>query len=568
MRNAQSWFRVAGRFLVLGVVAWTAACGRDEEGKEDTGKARPATEQVERGGTAILAELQDMDKPLPFVYESALDGDMVDVMYMALLRGSWRDGRQVFLTSHDSPMALAWHWEYVGPDSTAIRYRMRSGLRWSDGQPITARDVVWTYDMVRDPRVASPRQDYTENIDSVRAENDSTVVFHFKRRNPEMLYHSGLPIAPRHAFEGANPAEFRTHPRLANPGNGNLVVSGPFMIGSWARGQQVVLVPNPHFPVRPNLDQIVIRVIPDPTTRLVELQTEKVDFTRPIPHDQIPRLRQQTPHIRFEREQKRNYDYIAYNPRRVEAFADPEIRRALGLAIDVPAIIRALRMEEYSVPGSGPYAPIFRDLYDPQRMRPLPYDTAQARRILESKGWRDTDGDGILDRNGRPFRFTLVTNTGNQRRTDVQQIVQQQLRRIGVDVQLQQIEFNTFQDRLINKNFEAALGNWGVGLSADLSELWGEDSPFNFVSYRNPEVTRLFEQALSQPTSELANPYWRQAAELIARDQPYTWLYYFDQVDGVNNRLKGMKIDTFGSYQNAWEWWIPRDQQRARTTVR
>jgi peptide/nickel transport system substrate-binding protein len=551
MRHAQTWIRRAALALVLSAVA--AACGDREGGEAPKAGAEKGRGGVQRGGTAIMAELSDIDKPHPLVFEGIVDADMVDVMYMPLLRSAWRDGRTVYLTSHDSPMALAWHWEYANPDSSAIRFRMRSGLKWSDGQPITARDVVWTYEMAGDPRVASPRQDYLLQIDSVRAENDSTAVFHFKRRYPDMLYHSGLPIAPRHAYEGSDPAQIRTHPRLTRPDSSNQVVSGSFMIGSWRKGQQVTFVPNPHFTVRPNLDRIVVRVVPEPTTRLVELETGQVDFARPIPADQVQRIRTQAPDVRFEYEQKRYYDYIAYNPRTFEPFADPEIRRAMGMAIDVPALIRALQMERVAVQASGPYPPIFKNLYDPQRMPPLPYDTAQAKRILASKGWRDSDGE--------PFRFTLLTNSGNQRRSDIQQIVQQQWKRIGVDARLQQLEFNTFQDRTREKQFQAVVGNWGVGLSPDLTELWGKTTPYNYVSYENPRVTQLFEQARTQPTEALATQYWKAAAEQIARDQPYTWLYYFDQIDGVNNRLQGIKIDTYGAYQNAWEWWVRGGQR-------
>lgn len=559
MRHAQTWIRRAA--LALVVATATAACGdAGEGGGDDKAGAAPKADGVRRGGTAVLAELSDMSKPLPFLYEGNVDADLGDIMYMPLLRTEWRDGRAVYVTSHDNPMAIAWHWEYAGPDSSAIRYRMRSALKWSDGRPLTAHDVVWTYRMTADPRVASPQQSYAEHLDSVQAENDSTVVFHFKQRYPEMLFHSGLPIAPRHAYEGADPAQLRSHPRLLTPDSGNLVVSGPFMIGSWRKAQQVSFVRNPHFPVRPNLDQIVVRIIGENTTRLVELQRGAIDFTRPIPHDQIPRLRTQVPDLRFERERQRSYDYIAYNPKAMDAFADPEVRRALSLGIDARGLIRALQMEDFATPAAGPYAPIFRDLYDPRRTPPLPYDTVQARRILDAKGWRDTDGDGIREKDGKPFRFTLLTNAGNPRKADVQQIVQQQLRRVGVDVQLQQLEFNTFQQRQLGQEYEAVLGTWIVGLSADITALWGEGTPQNIVAYRNPKVAQLFQQALSQPNEQAAAPYWRAAAEQISRDQPYTFLYFFDQVSGLRDRLQGVKIDTYGAYQNAWEWWVRSDQ--------
>jgi len=555
--------RTAPALVALGGLV-AAGCGGDRGAGEGMAKGRSdGGETPVAGGTAIVAQISDIDKPLSIIYEGNVDGDVSDIMYMALLRGSWKDGKAVYLTSHDSPMSLAWHWEYAGPDSASIRYRMRSGLRWSDGEPITARDVVWTYDMIRSPRVASPRQDFVQQLDSVVAENDSTVVFHFARQYPEMLFHSGLPIAPRHAYEGTPPEQIRSHPRLLRPDSGNLVVSGPYMIGSWRRGQQVTLVRNPHFPVREHLDQIVLRVIPESATRTIELQTGRVDIARPIAADQVPQIRAQAPNVRFEAEEKRNYDYIAYNPRALDAFADPEIRRALGMAIDVEAMIRALQMEEIAVPAGGPYSPILTQVYDPKRTPPLAYDPEQAMRILESKGWRDTDGDGIREKNGRPFRFTLLTNSGNQRRADIQQIVQQYWKRIGVDVRLQQMEFNSFQSRIFDKNFEAALGNWSVGLSPDLTALWAKGTTYNYVSYDNPRVFELFRQALEQPTEEEAAPYWMAAADLISKDQPYTFLFYFDQLSGVSDRIRGMKVDTYSAFQNVWEWWIPQDRQGA-----
>lgn len=556
MRN--EWMRGAAG---LALAALLGACG----GGDGAGQARTADEipeEAERGGTVVFAELSDMSKPNPLVMESSLDGDLSDIMYMTLLRGAWRDGRLVYLTAEESPMAMAWHWELTGPDSASLRYYMRSDLKWSDGEPITAEDVIFTYDLLDDERVASSYQEYAEHIDSVTAENDSTVVFHFDRRYPEMRFHSGLGIIPEHVYNGADPSQLRTHPRLVDPDSGSLVVSGAYMVGSWNKGERLTLVPNPHFEPAPNLDRIVIRVIPEATTRLIALQRGEVDFMRPIPFDQVALLRQQDSDVRFETEDKRSYDYISYNPRTVEAFANPRVRRALGLAIDKQGIISALQMDEFAVPAGGPYSPIFADLYDPEQQAPLPHDPERAREILEAEGWVDTDGDGIREKDGRPLAFTLVTNTGNSRRADVSQIVQRQWREVGADVRLQTLETNTFFERLREKEFEAALAGWNVGLSPDLSGLWSPDSPFNFVSYEDPETSRLIEQALSQPTEEAARPFWKAAAARIVQAQPYTWLYYFDQVDGVRERLRGIEVDTYGAYQNSWEWWIPRDRQR------
>jgi peptide/nickel transport system substrate-binding protein len=549
--------RAAGA-AALALLLALPACGRD---RAAPGGGNGGGGEPEPGGTAVVAELGDMSLPMPLVWEGALDSDLADVMYMGLTRGAWRDGRMVFLTSDHSPMALAWHYEYLPPDSTALRFHMRSGLLWSDGAPITARDVVWTYRATADPRTASPRQSNTAQIDSVVAENDSVVTFHFARRYPDMLFDAGLQIAPAHVWESVDPAGIRRDPAFGRPQE--LVVSGPFRIGAWRPNEQVTLVRNEHFGTPAHLDRIAIRIVPETTTRIVELRTGNVDLARGIPFDQVAALREQAPNVHFEKEEGRYWEYVAYNPRTVPAFADAEVRRALGMAVDAEAIIRALRMEEFTTPASGPYPPIFADLYQPDRLPPVQADPDGARRLLEARGWRDTDGDGIREKDGRPLRFTLTTNAGNQRRADVSIMLQRQWREVGADVRLQQLELNTFTSRLTGRTYEAALGSWGVALGPDIAPLWMPDSPFNIVSYGDAGVHELLQRAAAAPTAEEATPLWQEAAARIAADHPYKWLYYYDVLSARNDRLRGLRVDTYGAYQNTWEWWIPRDRRRA-----
>ena len=553
--------------LLFCLLALAAACGEGGRPAADgSDTARSGGGGPERGGTAVTAELADMEKPMPVVYQSDFDGDLIDILYMGLTRGQWRDGRLAYLTSNESPMAMAWHWEYVGPDSASIRYRMKSGLKWSDGEPITAHDVVWTYRMFAAPEAASPRQEDVATVDSVAAEDDSTVVFHFERRSPEMLFVTSIPIAPRHAYEAAGARGLRTHPALSDPTK--MVVSGPFRIGEWRPGTQITLVPNERFSVRPHLDRLVVRIIPETTTRLVELQNGTVDFVRNIPFDQVEPLKSRAPNLRFQSIEKRFWEYVAYNPRRGPPFDDARTRRALGMAVDVPGIIRALGMEEFTEPAAGPYPPIFRDLYDPRRMRPLRHDPDSARALLEAAGWRDTDGDGVREKGGKRLSFTLLTNSGNARRADVSTILQQQWKAVGADVRLRQMEFNTVQERQFESHdFDALLGSWAVPLSPDFSPMWAPESPYNFVAFRDTGAMALIDRARAEPTPERANPLWRAAAERIVAAQPYTWLYYYDIVVGINDRLKDTRIDTFGGYQNVWEWWIPRDRQGRRGTA-
>jgi peptide/nickel transport system substrate-binding protein len=528
--------------LILLVMLVSSACGSDGD------------RNAYRDDTVTILSLADISKPMPFISETVLDGGVVGQMYMAILWGKWEDGRLHARTADQNALALAKSYEFFGPDSTSLRYHLRGDVRWSDGVPLTAHDAVWTIETRGDPRVASPRRDYNRFIEGVVAEDDSTLVVHFSRRYPEMLAHSATEVAPRHVFEGSDPANLRSHPALTRPEGGNLVVSGPYMIGEWRRGQRVILVPNPEFHPQPNIPRVVFQVIPEETTRLIEFQTGNADVLQ-LPYDKVDLIQQSVPDMRIEVRRGRLYDYIAYNPLAHPALADPQVRRALGLAIDREGMIRALSMEGFAEPAGSDFSPIQTLHYDPVAQAPLPFDPDEAARILDDRGWIPGP-DGIRVKEGRPLRLVLSTNAGNQRRADIGQIVQQAWSRIGVDTQLQTRESNTFFDALNRKEFEAAIAGWSIGLFVDMTSLWDGESLFNFTSFDDPEVSRIMQEAMAQPTEEGAAPYWREAAARIVEEQPYSWLFYMDAPVGVRGRVQDTIIDTLGELQNLHEWRI------------
>ena len=529
-------------FLAAGLIAVLAGCG---------GGDGPAG--AERGGQVVIAEGADLDKPLGLVSASALDAAIGGMLYMTMLGSRWENGELIYQTADDNPLALARSYEFFGPDSTSLRYHMRSDVRWGDGRPVTAEDAAWTLRAQGNELVASPRQDYNREIRDIVVEDDSTLVIHFNRRYAEMFFHTAGDVAPRHLYEDTDLSQLRSHPALTDPVN-SLVTNGPFRLIQWTRGQSVVLERNPDFEPQPILDRIIFRIIPEEATRIIELQTGRIDMTQ-VPFHYVEEIRR-SDRIRIEKQEKRSSESIQYNPRSHAFLADPEIRRALGLAIDKEAMIAGLEMDEFAVPAGGPYPPIFRNLYDPQGQAPLPFDTMEARRILESKGW--TPGpDGILTNDGVRFSFQVLTNGDNRRRVDIAQILERQWRQLGIDTQIQTLEFNTVIERTTARDFDARIGGWNVGLSADLYQLWGDvNLPFNYVSYDNAEVRRLMNVAVDQPTEDEANEYWKQAAAMIVADQPYTWLFYYDTPYGVSNRVKGTRIDTLSPYQESWAWYI------------
>ena len=194
----------------------------------------------------------------------------------------------------------------------------------------------------------------------------------------------------------------------------------------------------------------------------------------------------------------------------------------------------------------------------------LGYDPAAAKRLLAEAGWRDRDGDGVLeDSAGRPFRFVLLTAQGNQERKDAMEMVQSDLRGIGVDVRTRVVEFNTLVAQTSDpkrRDFDAVLFGWLPEFRVDDSDILsceGRDQPMRLAGYCDPEVNALLDSLARIPDRARSLPLWRRYQEIIARDQPFTFLYYPRRLEGVSRRLRGVHPDSRGDFVGVERWWIP-----------
>lgn len=508
------------------------------------------------GGRIVIGESTDISTLLPVIAGSQLDAEVGAQLYLSLNQARLEDGELDYFAGD---LALAEDWQLT-PDSVTLIYDLRDDARWSDGEPVDAGDVVFTFELVRVPEIASPYGTVWERLDSVTIPAEGFVAFHFKRRYPGMLYDTGIGIVPEHIFREhiSDQATLAGHPTLVDPAAG-LVVSGPYRVAERAPGERLVLERNPRAVAAPATDTIVFRILPDPMTRLIELRNGALDVAGPLPLAQADELAED-PGLRVEIVEDRFYDYIAWNGAAFAPFADTEIRRALSLAIDRRGVLEGLGIETFADPAAGPFPPILTGLADPE-LEPDPYAPDSARAILERKGWSDRDGDGVLDRDGERFRFTLLTQAGNARRESAAEIIQAGLAAIGIEMRIRSLEFNTlmsaaFQDR----NFEALLSGWQVGLQPDdiVGFFWPADHPYNFTGYSSAALDTIIPRAQAAATGEEAAPHWRAAARVIADAGPYAFLWFYDDAEGVSERVRDTRIDTYGIYQNLHQWRIDR----------
>ena len=448
-------------------------------------------------------------------------------------------------------LARSWDWS---ADHKTLTFHLRDDVVWSDGVPVTADDVRWTWQAQMSRDVVWEGADSKQWITDVEAVDPHTVRFHFSRVYFKQLLdaNEGL-ILPKHAWEKLPFSEWR---KSGDWFKQHLVVDGPFTIGSWQPQQQVVLQRNERYYEKglPRLDRVVMRLVPSQSAGLTQLLNGELDFLPQIAPGDVKRV-QAAPQLQLIAYWFNVYVAVGWNNEN-PLFQDPEVRRALTLGIDRQTIVDTLL---------GPYgrvadSPVLTMVWAHDKsLKPWPYDPAEARRILAAKGWRDTDGDGVLDKGGRPFSFELLTNAGNQLRTDATVMIQGQLKQIGVQAVPRQVEFNTLMSQTTQGRFAAAILGFTMDTSLDLRSNFHSRSIVegaNYVRYRNPEMDRLIEQAASQPEMLAEKPYLDQIQQLVHREQPVTFLWESQRLTAVNKKVKDVRPTLAFSFFNLKEWWV------------
>jgi peptide/nickel transport system substrate-binding protein len=412
--------------------------------------------------------------------------------------------------------ALAESWKVEDGQEPRITFSLRKGGRWHDGKEFTAHDVKFTYDKIMDEKTNTVRRSDYELVKAAEVLDPYTFRVTYKQPFSPGLETWSMGIIPKHLLEkeDINTTSFNRKP----------VGTGPFRFVEWVTDEKIVVEANPdYFEGKPGLDRIIYRIIPETSLSEMELLTKGIDYYGVLPHQY--RRMSEVPFLNIYSQPGFSYTYLGYNLKN-PLFQDKRVRQAFTHAINREEIVQYV-LYGFGTVISGPF-PSHLWYYNPN-VKPLPYDPRKARELLSEAGWKDGDGDGILDKDGKPFRFNLITNSGNEIRRDVGVLVQRQLRELGVDVTFETYEWSVFLKNFINaRHFDACILGWGLSPDPDGYMIWHSsqiEKGFNFISYRNPEADRLWEEGRKEYDVEKRRQiYWR-LHELIAEDQPYTFLY-------------------------------------------
>jgi len=522
--------------LGLGVAAAVLA---GTAGGPASGPAAPAPRRL------VIGVRGDVTSLNIYTAASAFDQEISDLLYprLAYEEDDFRQGPPTFRAG------LASSWDRSA-DGTRLTFHLDPRATWSDGRPITADDVLLSHRAASSPDVAWAGIDVKEYVKAVDAPDPRTVTYRFARPYPyELMDAVEGNILPAHVFEQAPLAEWPKRAFLEAP-----VAGGPFLLKRYERGSLIELARNPAYfraPL-PRLDSVVFRVIPDDETLLNELLSGGIDVMENVPPGAAARVLE-SPRLRLVPVPDLSYTFICWNTAR-PLFSDPRVRRALTLAIDRDAIIEGL------LPGAGRPAagPVLSFLWarDPD-LKPLPFDPDAARRLLEEAGWKDRDGDGLIDRDGRPFRFDLEVDQASGQRTAVARMVGACLRKIGVEAAPRPFESGTFVARHEAHEFDAFVGSWRESTKVDLKSNFHSASRatgYNYGGYSVPELDRLIDRARAERDPATARTLWIAAQRLIVRDQPYTFLFERDRLHAVPRNLRLVGAGPRSLYAGLEEW--------------
>jgi len=456
-----------------------------------------------------------------------------------------------------------------------IVFHLRPDVKFHDGHIFDAHDVQFTFEALMNPKNLSPRIADYEPVKHVEVVNPLTVRVVYKRLYSPAIGTWGIGILPQHLLNkkvlarearrlGKDPDTFSIRQSAFNR---QPVGCGPFKFKRWKSDQYIVLDRFDTYWEGPaNYKNYTFRIIPDLLTQEMEFYAGTID-SYPVPPHQVARLKDD---IRFQSFSGTSfgYSYIGYNQRR-EPFNDVRVRRALSMAIDVNKIIKYVLYNQ-GERITGPFVKQT-DFYD-HGIKPLPYDPSGAQKLLESAGWKQ-NAQGWLEKNGKRLQFTLITNSGNDLRKAILSIAQDAWKQIGIDVRTDLLEWSVFiQERVDKADFDALILGWQMGIEPDLYQIWhsSQTHPYqlNFVGFKNKEADDLIIKIRQEYDHQKQVEYCRRLHEIIARENPYTFLYVskwtalldkrivikeFDNKQNVvYKKIKPTKTGSFSFHFNKW----------------
>jgi len=500
------------------------------------------------GDAIIVGSIGDASNLIPILASDSASHDIAGLVYNGLVKYN-KDLKLV------GDLAESWD---ISPDGLTITFHLRKNVKWQDGKPFTSDDVLFTYKTTIDPQTPTPYAGDFMMVKKVECPDRYTIRVTYDKPFAPALGSWGSAILPKHLLTGT--------PITKSPLSRHPIGTGPYIFDKWITGEKIVLHANPnYFEGRPYIDRYIYRIIPDMATMFMELQNGTIDEMGLTPLQ----YKRQTNTPFFKKNFRKykylsfSYTYLGYNLKE-PLFKDKRVRQAISYAIDKKEIVEGVLFGLGKV-ATGPYKP--GTWYYNPKVKHYPYNPEKAKKLLEACGWKKNSKDGLLYKNGRPFTFTIITNQGNNSRMKTAEIIQWRLRMVGIEVKIRTIEWASFIRQFIDKRrFQAVILGWTTGQDPDLFDIWHSSkikgNGLNFISYRNHEVDRLLEMGRTTFDIEKRKQAYMRFQEILAEEQPYTFLYIPMSLPIIHARFHGIKPAPAGISYNFIRWFVPKHLQR------
>jgi len=414
-----------------------------------------------------------------------------------------------------------------------VTYRLRPGVKWSDGQPLTSADVKFTWEAVKNPKFIAESKDGTEDIASIDTPNATTVVVNYKRVAPDFmstLFTFG--ILPKHALDGK---DLNTDSYNEKP-----LGTGPFRVKEFRRGQYVILERNPFYWRKdskgvqlPYLDGMIFKIIPDSNTLVTQLRTGEVQLAYGIPYSQVKQL-DGVPGLNVVKNNVLSWQHLDFNLKTVDAFKDPNVRKAFAYAINKSAVSKALG--GYPTPINSVVVPVFS--YANAAVPKYDYNLARARQLLDAAGWKPGP-DGIRVKDGKRMSFKIMAQAGRSTDEDAQQVIIASLKQAGIELQPDNKSGVAFRDARYKGNYDLFYGGWITSADPTYSVFFGSKGVNNGQGYSNPRIDTLLTRAESTLDPAQRTAALREFQSALMTDLPSIPITTNPSMIAVTEKLGG-----------------------------
>jgi len=447
---------------------------------------------------------------------------------------------------------LAESWS-ISQDGLTITFHLRKGVLWHDGKEFTSRDVLFTFKTIMASTIPSPRSSQFGPVESIEAPDQSTIRVKYREPYGSALMSWTIGIVPEHILKNSD-SDQRAFDRSP-------VGTGPYRLIEWVSGQKLVFEAfGRHFLGSPKIKRLIVKILPDATTRLLEMRKGEIDVMELTPLQFAKHTSNDSAVSNFVkyRSPSFRYAFLGFNLQD-EKFKDKRVREAIGCAIDREAIIGTV-LFNLGEESTGPYPP--GAWYSKDDAWHVRYDPKRAIELLRDSGWiRGTDG--LIRKNGNILSFSIFTNFENEECVKVAQIIQHNVKSLGIEVTINQLEWQAFRHDVINRRaFEAVVLSRSYLWDPDVYDLWHSSrmrqGDWNFMSYQSRKADSLLEKGRKTIDREKRAELYKTFHAVIADEKPCIFLYNADGLFIGHKRIKGIKPSHQGIYQNVKDFFIER----------